>query len=174
MKKMENIKKEIKLSENLEIQKKYGLGGGDLSTFTSNIYGKTHTIAKLRSSFEILSNTVGSTLGPYGSNVLLDDSDEFPLISKDGKDVFDHIRFDDHVAHTVWQIIKRSISAQARGVGDGTTSAVVVANKLYQNFIDSLEDPNSPLSKCSPKDIIDINQYIVTKLTEKVFATAKK
>ena len=164
----------FKLSSNMEIQKKYGLNGADSATFTSNIYDESQTIAKLRSSFEILSNTVGKTLGPYGSTILLEEQDEFPLISKDGKDVFDHIRFNDNVANIVWQIIKRSISTQARGVGDGTTSAVVVANKLYQNFIGSLSDKDSLLSKCSPKDIIDINQFIVTKLTKKIQESAKK
>jgi chaperonin GroEL len=157
----------------MEIQKKYGLDGQNLSTYTSNIYDETQTIAKLRSSFEILSNTVGKTLGPYGSTILLEEQDEFPLISKDGKDVFDHIRFNDHVANTVYQIIKRSIGTQARGVGDGTTSAVVIANKLYQNFIENLMNPESLLSKCSPKDIIDINQFIVTKLTKKIMSVAK-
>lgn len=167
------MEKNYKLSSNMEIQKKYGLDGQNLSTFTSNIYDETQTIAKLRSSFEILSNTVGKTLGPYGSTILLEEQDEFPLISKDGKDVFDHIRFNDHVANTVYQIIKRSIATQARGVGDGTTSAVVIANKLYQNFISNLMDPNSLLSKCSPKDIIDINQFIVTKLSKKIELSAK-
>ena len=170
----ENDKKVFKLSSNMEIQKKYGLTGADSATFTSNIYDESQTIAKLRSSFEILSNVVGKTLGPYGSTILLEEQDEFPLISKDGKDVFDHISFNDNVARIVWAIIKRSISIQARGVGDGTTSAVVVANKLYQNFIESLSDKDSLLSKCSPKDIIDINQFIVSRLTKKIEAFAKK
>jgi chaperonin GroEL len=170
---MRIVEKKFKLSSNMEIQKKYGLDGQNLSTYTSNIYDETQTIAKLRSSFEILSNTVGKTLGPYGSTILLEEQDEFPLISKDGKDVFDHIRFNDHVANTVYQIIKRSIGTQARGVGDGTTSAVVIANKLYQNFIENLMNPESLLSKCSPKDIIDINQFIVTKLTKKIMSVAK-
>lgn len=164
----------FKLSSNMETQKKYGLDGANSATFTSNIYDERQTIAKLRSSFEILSNTIGKTLGPYGSTILLEEHDEFPLISKDGKDVFDHIRFNDNVASIILQIVKRSIATQARGVGDGTTSAVVVANKLYQNFIGSLSDPDSLLSKCSPKDIIDINQFIVTKLTKRVEESAKK
>lgn len=167
-------KKIFKLSSSMETQKKYGLTGANSATFTSNIYDEEQTIAKLRASFEILSNTVGKTLGPYGSAILLEEQDEFPLISKDGKDVFDHIRFNDNVASIVWQIVKRSIATQARGVGDGTTSAVVVANKLYQNFIENLNDEDSLLSKVSPKDIIDINQFIVTKLVEKIELTAKK
>lgn len=164
----------FKIGSNMATQKKYGLGGADQSTFTSNIYDEEQTIAKLRSAFEILSNTVGKTLGPYGSTILLEEQEDFPLISKDGKDVFDHIRFNDNVANIVWQIVKRSIATQARGVGDGTTSAVVVANKLYQNFIGALTDKESLLSKCSPKDIIDINQYIVNKLTAEVAKSAVK
>ena len=163
----------FKLSKNMETQKKYGLTGANSATFTSNIYDETQTIAKLRAAFEILSNTVGKTLGPYGSAILLEEQEDFPLISKDGKDVFDHIRFNDNVASIVWQIIKRSISVQARGVGDGTTSAVVIANQLYQNFIGSLMDPESLLSKCSPKDIIDINSFIVTRLTDKIEKSAR-
>jgi len=95
------MEKKFKLSSNMEIQKKYGLDGQNMSTYTSNIYDETQTIAKLRSSFEILSNTIGKTLGPYGSTILLEEQDEFPLISKDGKDVFDHIRFNDNVAHII-------------------------------------------------------------------------
>lgn len=164
----------FKLSSNIEIQKKYGLDGANQSTFTSNIYDERQTVSKLRSSFEILSNTVGKTLGPYGSTILLESHDDFPLISKDGKDVFDHIRFNDSVANVVWSIIKRSISVQARGVGDGTTSAVVVANKLYQNFMDALADKNSNISKCAPKDLIDINKFIVSKLVESINDSAFK
>lgn len=165
---MMDKKKELKLSTNLAIQKKYGLDGFNQSTFTSNIYDEEQTIAKLRSSFEILSNTIGKTMGPYGSTILLEQQEEYPLITKDGKDVFDHIRFNDSVAHIVWSIVKRAVGSQARGVGDGTTSAVVVANKLYQNFIDALKDKDNPLSRLSPKDIVDINKYIVAALKEKI------
>ena len=171
---MENIKKEIKLSSNIAIQKKYGLDGINQSTYTSNIYDEAQTVAKLRSSFEILSNTIGKTMGPYGSTILLEQQEDYLLITKDGKDVFDHIRFNDNVAHIVWTIVKRAIGSQARGVGDGTTSAVVVANKLYQNFIDALSDKNNPLSKLSPKDILDINKYIVAKLKEGIQKRAIK
>ena len=171
---MENIKKEIKLSSNIAIQKKYGLDGINQSTYTSNIYDEAQTVAKLRSSFEILSNTIGKTMGPYGSTILLEQQEDYPLITKDGKDVFDHIRFNDNVAHLVWTIVKRAIGSQARGVGDGTTSAVVVANKLYQNFIDALSDKDNPLSKLSPKDILDINKYIVAKLKEGIQKRAIK
>jgi hypothetical protein len=98
---MEKHDNKYKLSSNMEIQRKYGLDGSNFATFTSNIYDESQTIAKLRSSFEILSNVVGKTLGPYGSAILLEEQDDFPLISKDGKDVFDHVRFNDNVAHIV-------------------------------------------------------------------------
>ena len=94
---------------------------------------------------EILANAVGSTLGPKGQCVVIDDYiDEKPLITKDGVTVARNIQLKDKFQNLGVQLLKEASVRSVESAGDGTTSTVVLAYNLIleaQKLIDSGENP---------------------------------
>ena len=74
--------------------------------------------------------------------------------TKDGYDLMNRMNFDDDVARTILDLFRQTASNQVLSVGDGSTSAIVVANALFQSLTDPEELEH--FRKIAPKDIIDI------------------
>lgn len=83
-----------------------------------------------------MSETVGSTLGPHGKNVLLKTKDGKPLITKDGVTVAKFMKGSSAEDDAIIDIIRQASLATAKEAGDGTTSTVVLASDLLVNGID--------------------------------------
>lgn len=85
---------------------------------------------------------VGSTLGPGGRTVLLERDNLAPLATKDGVTVAKTIGMANAQASVVVEAAKEICLRTAKEAGDGTTTAIVLANALVQNASDFLEtDP---------------------------------
>jgi chaperonin GroEL len=122
-------------------------------TFLANTIEESLTKSKIRATMQIISKTLCGTLGPYGSTTVVQDREMRHFATKDGYDVMNKIAFDDEVAKTVLDILRQVASTQVLNVGDGSTSAIVVAEALYSG----LTDPKLELfKKVAPKDILDI------------------
>jgi chaperonin GroEL len=108
---------------------------------------------KIRSVMNIISKALISTLGPDGSTTILEGRARDHLVTKDGLDVISRIAFQDEVSSTILDMVKTISVSQVQSVGDGSTSAIVVANALLQG----LTDPQTDLMKfASPKVIVDM------------------
>lgn len=153
---------------NYEIQSELGIAMSDC--FITNISDEETTIRKIRASYNVLAKTVARTLGPYGRNTILQGTQEKNLISKDGFDVYKRIKFNQDVPQTVMELIKEAVSHQANKAGDGTTSAVVLGNALYQRIISNKEI----FGKMAPKDVTDIIQIIIDHIIEEIVTTSNK
>lgn len=108
---------------------------------------KFNTDAKksLLHGMEILASAVGSTLGPKGQCVVLDEySDGKPLVTKDGVTVARNIQLKDKFSNLGVQLLKEASITSVDNVGDGTTSTVVLAYDLcksVQTLIDKGVNP---------------------------------
>lgn len=85
--------------------------------------------------FEQVAGPVGATLGPAGRLATLDQNHLPPVVTKDGVTVAKHITledpFEDKGAHLLIDV-----AAQCnREVGDGTTTATILANRIVQEGI---------------------------------------
>jgi chaperonin GroEL len=83
------------------------------------------------SGLNILANTVKVTLGPRGRNVLIEKSWGAPTVTKDGVTVAKEIELEDKLANLGAQMVKEVASKTSDVAGDGTTTATVLAQAIY-------------------------------------------
>jgi chaperonin GroEL len=79
----------------------------------------------------ILADAVKVTLGPKGNNVVLDKSFGSPTVTKDGVTVAKEIELEDKFQNMGAQMVKEVASKTSDVAGDGTTTATVLAQSIY-------------------------------------------
>jgi chaperonin GroEL len=85
---------------------------------------------KMMRGVDILANAVKVTLGPKGRNVVLEKSFGAPRITKDGVTVAKEIELDDKFENMGAQMVREVASKTSDRVGDGTTTATVLAQAI--------------------------------------------
>jgi chaperonin GroEL len=81
---------------------------------------------------EKLAGAVKATLGPRGRNAVLDKSWGGPTVTKDGVTVAEEIELRDKTENMGAQLVKEASSKTSDDAGDGTTTAVVLAEALFR------------------------------------------
>jgi chaperonin GroEL len=84
---------------------------------------------------DLLANTVKVTLGPRGRNVIIEKSWGAPTITKDGVTVAKEIELEDRFENMGAQMVKEVASKTSDLAGDGTTTATVLAQAIYNEGI---------------------------------------
>jgi len=79
----------------------------------------------------VLANTVKVTLGPRGRNVIIEKSWGSPTVTKDGVTVAKEVELEDKLANMGAQMVKEVASKTSDVAGDGTTTATVLAQAIY-------------------------------------------
>ncbi|MBI2344657.1 chaperonin GroEL [Candidatus Dependentiae bacterium] len=87
---------------------------------------------KILDGVNILANAVKVTLGPKGRNVTIEKSFGAPIITKDGVTVAKEIDLKDRLENMGAQMVKEVASKTADVAGDGTTTATVLAQAIFQ------------------------------------------
>lgn len=85
---------------------------------------------KLKEGVDLLADAVSVTLGPKGRNVALQKSFGAPHITKDGVTIAKEIELEDHVNNMGAQLMKEAAEKTVDVAGDGTTTAVVLAQEI--------------------------------------------
>ena len=99
--------------------------------------------AKLATGIKNVADAVGSTLGPYGRNVVFIDDYSVVRSTKDGVTVAKTLKdFEDPIENIGAQMIKQASIKTADKAGDGTTTSTVLANALIQKSFSSI-NPNT-------------------------------
>ena len=80
---------------------------------------------------DTLANAVKVTLGPRGRNVMLERSYGAPLVTKDGVTVAKEIDVAAKVENLGVQVVKEVAEKTAEVAGDGTTTATVLTQAIY-------------------------------------------
>ena len=93
----------------------------------------------------LLADTVKSTLGPRGRNVLLEKTFGSPTVTKDGVTVAKEIELADKVENMGAQMVKEVASKTSDVAGDGTTTATVLAQAIYKEGIKLVAAGNDPM-----------------------------
>jgi chaperonin GroEL len=86
---------------------------------------------KLKRGVDTLANAVKVTLGPKGRNVILDKKFGAPAITKDGVTVAKEIELKDPIENMGAQLVKEVASKTADSAGDGTTTATVLTQAIF-------------------------------------------
>ena len=87
--------------------------------------------SKLKKGVDTLADAVKTTMGPKGKLVLIQRGSEHPIVTKDGVTVAYAINLEDEVENLGVKVIKEAASRTAEEAGDGTTTATVLAQKIF-------------------------------------------
>ena len=90
--------------------------------------------SKIMSGVYKLSDAVKSTLGASGKCVIYEDGMGRPVITKDGVTVAESVVLIDPVENIGATLIKEAASNTVREAGDGTTTAIVLAQSLLNKL----------------------------------------
>ncbi|MCB1113985.1 MAG: chaperonin GroEL, partial [Chlamydiia bacterium] len=82
---------------------------------------------------KLLAKAVKVTLGPKGRNVVINKGYGTPLSTKDGVTVAKEVALKDKFENMGAQLVKEVASKTAEVAGDGTTTAIVLAESLFNN-----------------------------------------
>lgn len=115
------------------------------NTIRSNIVSEADYKRIASQTLEIISDTLSKSLGYYGSNSILEDKLYGHTITKDGYTILNKIKFDNAVSTTILEIIKNVSRDLVREVGDGSTSSIVIADKLFKLINECPELKNYPM-----------------------------
>ncbi len=100
---------------------------------------------KLAAGVQKLTDAVKVTMGPRGRNVLIQKSYGSPTITKDGVSVAKEIELKDALENMGAQLVKQVASNTADEAGDGTTTATVLANAIYQEGLRNITAGANPV-----------------------------
>src|SRR5512136_2642989 len=101
--------------------------------------------AEILHGVNILANAVKVTLGPRGRNVVIEKSWGAPTITKDGVTVAKEIELADKLANMGAQMVKEVASKTSDVAGDGTTTATVLAQAIFNEGSRLVAAGNNPM-----------------------------
>ena len=78
-----------------------------------------------------LAQAVKITLGPAGRNVVIEKSFGSPTVTKDGVTVAKEVELEDAAENIGAQMVKEVASKTSDAAGDGTTTATILAESIY-------------------------------------------
>ncbi|NUN97771.1 MAG: chaperonin GroEL, partial [Candidatus Omnitrophica bacterium] len=93
-----------------------------------------------------LAAAVKVTLGPKGRNVVLDKKWGSPTVTKDGVTVAKEIELDDKFENMGAQMVREVASKTSDVAGDGTTTATILAEAIYENGLKYVTSGANPIS----------------------------
>lgn len=99
----------------------------------------------LETGVNILADTVKITLGPKGRNVVLDKKYGAPLITNDGVTIAKEIELEDPFENMGAQLVKEVSTKTNDVAGDGTTTAVVLAQAIIREGLKNLAAGANPI-----------------------------
>jgi chaperonin GroEL len=92
-----------------------------------------------------LAKAVGVTLGPRGRNVILEKSFGAPTVTKDGVTVAKEIELEDKWENMGAQMVKEVASKTSDIAGDGTTTATILAESIFDEGLKNVIAGANPL-----------------------------
>jgi chaperonin GroEL len=109
------------------------------------IFFDTEARDKLKKGVDALADAVKVTLGPKGRNVILDKKFGAPTVTKDGVTVAKEIELKDAIENMGAQLVKEVASKTADSAGDGTTTATVLAQAIFNAGIRNVAAGANPM-----------------------------
>jgi chaperonin GroEL len=116
----------------------------------------------LENGVNIVADTVKVTLGPKGRNVVLDKKYGIPLITNDGVTIAKEIELSDPFENMGAQLIKEASIKTNDIAGDGTTTAVVLAQAIIKEGLKNFTAGANPI--ILRKGICKATDFVVEEL----------
>lgn len=114
----------------------------------------------VQETFKCIADILRNTYGPYAQTVMITDQSE-TFATKDGYNVFNAVGFSHTYKRLVYLAIKKIIDRVNGNVGDGTTSCILLAEKLFnelERVVKSVDDKRNIM-----KVLTDIESYVLNR-----------
>jgi chaperonin GroEL len=105
----------------------------------------TDARAAIQKGVKKLAEAVKITLGPCGRNVVLEKSFGSPLVTKDGVTVAKEIELEDSYENMGAQMVKEVASKTSDVAGDGTTTATILAESIFDEGLKNITAGANPM-----------------------------
>jgi chaperonin GroEL len=129
---------------------------------------------KLANGIKKIAKAVKSTLGPLGHTVLIESQEHTHgiTVTKDGVTVAKSITLMDSVENLAVRMVREAASKTAANAGDGTTTAIVIAEKLILEGMDkiTMEDNKTLILR----ELVASSEKILSNLKNKSKPVNKK
>src|SRR3954449_908196 len=99
----------------------------------------------MRRGISKLAKAVKVTLGPKGRNVIIQKSFGSPTVTKDGVTVAKEIQLPDHYENMGASMVKEVASKTSDVAGDGTTTATVLAESIFNEGLKNVIAGTNPM-----------------------------
>jgi chaperonin GroEL len=114
-----------------------------------------------------LAKAVRGTLGPRGMNAIIDRPIGTPMISRDGVTIASEVELEDPFENMGAQVLREVSMKTNEVVGDGTTTATVLADAMVQQGLAALD------AGANPVELVDGLEQAVEKVIVALRASAK-
>ncbi len=101
--------------------------------------------AEIAKGLNLLANAVKVTLGPRGRNVVIEKSWGSPTVTKDGVTVAKEVEVENKLQNMGAQMVKEVASKTSDKAGDGTTTATVLAQAIYNEGVKLVTAGHNPM-----------------------------
>ncbi len=105
----------------------------------------TDARAAIQKGVKKLAKAVKITLGPCGRNVVLEKSFGSPVVTKDGVTVAKEIELEDSYENMGAQMVKEVASKTSTVAGDGTTTATILAESIFDEGLRNITAGANPM-----------------------------
>ena len=125
---------------------------------TSNIVKKNVLRRVQLETLEALYEYLSQSFGPYGSNTIQYKKEGYPRYTKDGHTILKSIMFGGEIEQAVLADIEEETRAQAKRVGDSTTSVTILSYLVFKKLTEKIDER---FSKTPPADIVRALKEVV-------------
>ena len=131
----------------------------------NNIVSQEEYVDRAKKTLNIISDALAHSLGYYGTTTIIEDNIKGNIITKDGYTILKALAFgiDDTLSNTLLRSIKDISHSLVVEVGDGSTSAVVTSQSLFEHLT-----AENPKFKNVPKKVIVDELNKIAKDVEKI------
>jgi chaperonin GroEL len=113
-----------------------------------------------------LARAVRGTLGPRGMNAIMDRPIGTPIVSRDGVSIAAEVELEDPFENMGAQVVREVSMKTNEVVGDGTTTATVLADAMVQQGLAALD------AGANPVELVRGLELAVERATEALLASA--
>jgi len=125
-------------------------------------------LESLKRGIDTLAHAVKITLGPRGRNVVIDKKFGAPTITKDGVTVAKEIELEEPFENMGAQMVKEVASKTSDVAGDGTTTATVLAQSIFNQGLKNVIAGANPtdLKRGIDRSVKEVIEYLKTMSRE--------
>src|SRR5271163_3525611 len=113
-----------------------------------------------------LTKAVRGTLGPKGMNAIIDRPIGTPIVSRDGVSIAAEVELEDPFENMGAQVVREVSMKSNEVVGDGTTTATILADAMVQQGLAAID------AGANPVELVRGLELAVERVTTTLLATA--